>query len=134
MFNLIGIAGLLTLSALGTWLATGAHPYTKYQDVTLEELAVDTDDPFAKTGFYDGDRVTKTLTTEVFYFGLLPTPQGLFDKHAVSVTSVVLPVRAIVGGIAVVRWRSTKVVGRNRRAKDTTVAPPLLHSSDPSQS
>ena len=64
------------------------------------------------------------------YFGLLPTPQGLFDKHAVSVVSIVVPVWAIVGGIAVLRWRSTKVVERNRRA----VASGLLNPSDPPQS
>ncbi len=34
MLKLLVIAVVLTVAALGMWLATGAHPYTKYQDVT----------------------------------------------------------------------------------------------------
>ena len=111
MFSLFTIAGVLTLAALITWLATGAHPYTKYQDVTRQQVSAGADDPFAETGFYDGDMVTKTVKLDVFYFGLLPTPQGLFDKHAVSVVSVVVPVWLAVGGFALMRRRSAKTRG-----------------------
>ncbi len=108
MLKLLFVAVVLTVAALGMWLATGAHPYTKYQDVTQEQVPVDEDDPFAEAGFYDGDTVTQTVKTDVFYFGLLPTPQGLFDKHAFSVVSVVMPVWLIVGGISLMRWRARR--------------------------
>ncbi len=108
MLKLLVIAVVLTVAALGLWLATGAHPYTKYQDVTRQELPTDEDDPFAEAGFYDGDTVTRTVKNNVFYFGLLPTPQGLFDKHAFSVVSIVVPVWLIVGGISLVRWRARR--------------------------
>ncbi len=108
MLKLLVIAVVLTVAAFGLWLATGAHPYTKYQDVTRQELPTDEDDPFAEAGFYDGDTVTQTVKKNVFYFGLLPTPQGVFDKHALSVVSVVLPVWLIVGGISLIRWRARR--------------------------
>ena len=108
MLKLLVIAVVLTVAAFGLWLATGAHPYTKYQDVTRQELPTDEDDPFAEAGFYDGDTVTRTVKKNVFYFGLLPTPQGVFDKHALSVVSVVLPVWLIVGGISLIRWRARR--------------------------
>ncbi len=108
MLKLLVIAVVLTVAAFGLWLATGAHPYTKYQDVTRQELPTDEDDPFAEAGFYDGDTVTRTVKKNVFYFGFLHTPQGVFDKHALSVVSVVLPVWLIVGGISLIRWRARR--------------------------
>ncbi len=117
MLKLLVIAVILTVATFGLWLATGAHPYTKYQDVTRQELPTDEDDPFAEAGFYDGDTVTRTVKKTVFYFGLLPTPQGVFDKHALSVVSVVLPVWLIVGGISLVRWRARR---RRVRGADPT--------------
>ncbi len=117
MLKLLVIAVVLTVAAFGLWLATGAHPYTKYQDVTRQELPTDEDDPFAEAGFYDGDTVTRTVKKNVFYFGLLPTPQGVFDKHVLSVVSVVLPVWLIVGGISLIRWRA-----RRRKVRGTDPA------------
>ena len=119
MLKLLVIAVVLTVAAFGLWLATGAHPYTKYQDVTREEVPTDENDPFANAGFYDGDTVKQTVKKDVFYFGLLPTPQGLLDKHVISVVSVVVPVWSIVGVIALLRWRTRRrrVV---RRANATT--------------
>ncbi len=105
MRNLPALATGLTVAALITWLATGAHPYTKFEDITQEQVPPDEDDPFAEAGFYDGVTVTKTLKKDVFYFGLLPTPQSLFDKHLLSFVSVVLPAWLIVGGFTLVRWR-----------------------------
>lgn len=105
---LLAVAFGLTLGAVIIWLATGAHPYTKYRDVTREELPVDGNDPFAETGFYDGDAVTATVKKDVFYFGLLPVPRGVFDRHAVSVMSVVVPAWIIVGGAALLRRRSMR--------------------------
>ena len=117
MLKLLVIAVVLTVAAFGLWLATGAHPYTKYQDVTRQELPTDEDDPFAEAGFYDGDTVTRTVKKNVFYFGLLPTPQGVFDKHALSVVSVVGPVWLFVGGISLIRWRA-----RRRRVRGANPA------------
>ncbi len=117
MFKLLVIAVVLTVAAFGLWLATGAHPYTKYQDVTRQELPTDEDDPFAEAGFYDGDTVMQTVKKNVFYFGLLPTPQGLFDKHAFSVVSIVVPMWLIVGGISLIRWRA-----RRRKVRGTDPA------------
>ncbi len=119
MLKLLVTAVVVTVATLGTWLATGAHPYTKYQDVTREEVPTDENDPFANAGFYDDDTVTQTVKKDVFYFGLLPTPQGLLDKHVISVVSVVVPVWSIVGVIALLRWRTRRrrVV---RRANATT--------------
>ncbi len=115
MLKLLVIAVVLTVAAFGLWLATGAHPYTKYQDVTRQQVPTNEDDPFAEAGFYDGDTVTRTVKKNVFYFGLLPTPQGVFDKHALSVVSIVVPVWLIVGGISLVRWRTRR---RRVRAAD----------------
>ena len=103
--NLPALAAVLTGAALITWLATGAHPYTKFEDITREQVPAEEDDPFAEAGFYDGVTVTTTLTKDVFYFGLLPTPQRLFDKHLLSFVSVVLPAWLLVGGFALARWR-----------------------------
>ncbi len=123
MRNLPALAAVLTVATLITWWATGAHPYTKFEDITQEQVPADEDDPFAEAGFYDALTVLgrsfvsdlldsgadvsikKTLTKDVFYFGLLPTPQSLFDKHLLSLVSVVLPAWLIVGGFALVRWR-----------------------------
>ena len=112
MLKLLVTAVVVTVAALGAWLATGAHPYTKYQDVVREEVSTDEDDPFAEAGFYDGETVTQTVKKDVFYFGLLPTPQGLFDKHALSVVSFVVPVWLVVGAIALLRWRARRRVVR----------------------
>ena len=109
MKPLIAVAGIVTALAIGLWLATGIHPYTKFQDVVQEETAIDEDDPFAEAGFYDEDEtVTEVVTRDVFYFGLLPTPQGIMDKHALSVFSIVIPVWLIVGFFAFKRWRASR--------------------------
>ena len=52
------------------------------------EKAVDPNDPLAAAGFYEGGSQTETVTRKDFRFGLLLTPSGLLDKHALSVVSV----------------------------------------------
>ncbi len=137
MFSLLIISVVITGAALTTWVATGRHPYTKYQEVTREQFSAGADDPFAGTGFYDGSIVTKTVKKNVFYFGLLPAPQGLFDKHAVSVASVVVPVWLIqwliLGGFVLMRQRLAKIGEGRISMNDLTVRRPVLNSSDPSQ-
>ena len=110
MKKLLAIAVAVTLSAVLTWLVTGAHPYTKFEDVLRENVAVDPDDPFAEAGFYEGTTVTRTVKKNVFYFGLLPTPSGLFDPHALSVLSVAAPLWAIAGGAGLLWWRHQRAL------------------------
>ena len=114
MKSLIAVAGIVTAIAIGLWLMTGLHPYTKFQDVVQEETPIDADDPFAEAGFYDEDEtITQVVTRDVFYFGLLPTPQGIMDKHALSVVSIVLPVWLVVGFIAIIRWRTSRQIRKS---------------------
>lgn len=109
MKSILVIAGVVTIVAGVLWLSTGAHPYTKFEDVVREDIPVDEDDPFADSGFYDDDEmVTQVVTRDVFYFGLLPTPQGIFDKHAMSVASFVVPVWLIAGAVAIKRRRTSR--------------------------
>lgn len=108
---LIAVAGVVTAIVIGLWLVTGVHPYTKFEDVVREEAPIDADDPFAEAGFYDeSDTITQVVTKDVFYFGLLPTPQGIMDKHALSVVSIVIPVWLVVGVIAIKRWRTSRQI------------------------
>lgn len=111
MKPLIAVALVMTVVAIGLWLGTGIHPYTKFQDVVQEETPIDPDDPFAEAGFYDEDEtITQVVTRDVFYFGLLPTPQGLMDKHSLSVFSIVIPVWLVVGFVAIRRWRASRQI------------------------
>ena len=89
--SLVVLAAMLTIGAFATWLATGRHYFTKFEVVEKVKVAVAEDDPLAGTGFYDDESVEKTLRRDEFHLGLLPTAQGLFDKHILSVASVVAP-------------------------------------------
>ena len=96
----IGLAVVVTSATLVTWLTTGGDYYTKYQVVEEVATPLDADDPFAAAGFYEGSSQTQTLVRNEFRFGLLPTPQGVFDKHAMSVTSIAFPSWIIAAGVA----------------------------------
>ena len=96
------IAAILTGAALLTWTATGRHAYTKYQVVERVEVDIPEDDPLAQAGFYDGSAEVQIVRRDEFHMGLFPVPQGLFDKHMVSVVTVVLPVWILFGFVA---WR-----------------------------
>ncbi len=110
MKKILTIAVALTLVALVTWIVTGAHPYTKFKHVVQESVTADPDDPFAEAGFYEGSTVTRTVKKDVFYFGLLPTPSGLIDPHALSVLSVAGPLWAIAGGAGLLWWRRQRAL------------------------
>ena len=101
-------AALLTVGVLIAWLATGRHAYTAYQAVEEREVAVAGDDPLAATGFYEDEVRTERVMHDVFHFGLLPTPQGLLDKHGLSVLSVTLPAWAAAVGLVLLRRRREK--------------------------
>jgi hypothetical protein len=69
---------------------------------------VDAADPLAGTGFYDDDSATEDIVVRnAFRLGFLPTPQGLFDKHMISVSSIL----AATWGLWLIAWR----VRRRRR-------------------
>jgi len=88
----IGIAVAVTLGTVIVWRATGGDYYTKFQVVEEVKSEVDPNDPLAAAGFYAGDTTTQAVTRDEFHFGLLPTPEGIFDKHVVSVASISGPV------------------------------------------
>ncbi|MBD3257283.1 hypothetical protein GF377_02530 [candidate division GN15 bacterium] len=85
------LVAVLTLTVVVTWQATGGDWYTKYQVVEQVTAKADPDDPLVAAGFYDDGATTKTVTRDEFRLGLLPTPSGVFDKHAVSVASIAGP-------------------------------------------
>ena len=93
------LAAIVTIGAAATWLATGRHYYTKFTVVVQVETPIDANDPFAEAGFFDEQTQTVTVRRDEFHLGLLPTPQGLFDKHALSMVSLVLPVWLVAGGL-----------------------------------
>ena len=110
--TLIATAAVLTIAVLAIWLVTGAHSYTKFLVVERVETAVEADDPLAATGFYDEPVKTETVEREEFHLGLLPTPRGLLDKHAVSVASVAGPAWAaalLIGLVVRRRERERKI-------------------------
>ncbi len=94
------IAGIVTVATLITWQATGGDSYTKYQVVEEIERKLDADDPLAGTGMYENDIIKETIKRDEFRLGLIPTPNGLLDKNAVSVATVLAPVWAF----AIVFW------------------------------
>ena len=98
----VSVALILTGAALVTWAATGRHAYTKYEVVERVEVDIPEDDLLAQAGFYEGSAEVRIVRTDGFHMGLFPVPQGLFDKHMVSVMTVVLPVWILFG---IVTWR-----------------------------
>jgi hypothetical protein len=79
---------LITVITVGLWIATDRHSYTKFEVVETVQAPVQEDDPLAGTGFYDEGTQEKTVHRAEFHLGLLPTPRGLFDKHALSVMTI----------------------------------------------
>lgn len=102
----------VTVAAIVTWQATGGDWYTKYEVVEQVQIQLDEDDPLAAAGFYDEGTTTKTVTKDEFRFGLLPTPAGIFDKHALSVASVTGPLWAF--GLGVVWYQRRRRSVRRR--------------------
>ena len=124
MKKVIGIAGLITLATLATWRITGGDAYTKYQINVVEERKLDESDPLYGTGFYENDIVKETVTRNEFRLGLLPTPEGLFDKHIISVLTILGP----VWGFALLYWliqrrkrKPSKSAPRENRVNTSTV-------------
>jgi hypothetical protein len=101
------LAVAISLATLLTWAATGRDAYTKFQVVESTTRAVDPSDPLAGTGFYaDETAQEQVVVRDEFRLGLLPTPQGLFDKHLLSVSTILI----LTWGVWMLHWR-----WRNRR-------------------
>lgn len=109
---IVGVSAVVTLVTLAVWLGTGRHYFTKFSVVERVEIQIDPTDPLAQAGFYDHASRAQTVQRDEFHLGLLPVPQGLFDKHAVSVVSITLP---MFGVSALFLWRA----GRRGRAQPT---------------
>lgn len=108
--NSVRVALVLTIATVIAWQMTGGDAYTKYQLNVEVERKLDPSDPLYGTGFYEDDVVKETVTRDEFRLGLLPTPQGLVDKHVLSVTTVLGPLWALVAGAL--------VISRRRRRRD----------------
>ena len=108
---LLVLAVVFTLGALAGWGATGWHAYTKYEVIEQVPARADRDDPFADTAFFDEDEEAPALDTvrrDEFHLGMLPTPEGVFDKHAISVLTIVVPIWGLFGLAAALRRRSRR--------------------------
>ena len=108
--SIVAVSVAVTLVTLGAWLSTGRHYFTKFSVVERVETQIDPTDPLAQAGFYDHASLVQTVQRDEFHLGLLPVPQSLFDKHAVSVVSITVPV---LGISALFLWRA----GRRGRAE-----------------
>ena len=95
------VAIIISVSSLITWQMAGAHAYTTYHLNETIQVELDPNDPLVQAGFY-GDQKTKdsVVTSTGLHLGLLPTAQGIFDKHIFSVASISGP----VWGVALVFW------------------------------
>jgi hypothetical protein len=102
---LIVVSLLVTVAALVTWRVTGGDYFTKFEVVEEIERLVAPDDPLAGTGFYDNDTQRTTDVRKEFHLGLFPLASGLFDKHWLSVSSVVTPFWVITLGVW---WRARR--------------------------
>ena len=97
--TVIMLVAVVTIAAIITWQVTGGDWYTKFEVVEQIESKPDANDPLVAAGFYEGSTVITSVTKNEFRFGLLPTPTGIFDKHALSVTSVTGPLWVLGIGI-----------------------------------
>ena len=102
-------SSITTVGALGTWAGTGRHAYTKFQVVEERRVELPKDDPLVQAGFYDDPVKVETVIRDEFHLGLLPTPQGIFDKHLISVLTLVAPLWLLSTGLW---WRARR---RRRR-------------------
>jgi hypothetical protein len=104
----IGAVVVLTIASIIIWQATGGDWYTKYEVVEQVESKPDANDPLAAAGFYDGGTKTVTVARDEFRFGLLPTPTGILDKHALSVASVTGPLWVLGIGFVWIHRRKVR--------------------------
>lgn len=106
--TLLALAIIITVTAVVTWQATGGDYYTKFEVVEQVDKEIADDDPLAAAGFYEGSSQSETVTRKDFRFGLLPTPQGLLDKHILSVVSVSMPFWVFTMIVVWWTWRKSR--------------------------
>lgn len=108
---LLTAAVAMTIVVLTTWQATGGDWYTKYEVVEQVTINPDANDPLAAAGFFDDAGETMTVRRSEFHLGLLPTAAGLIDKHALSVTTSLIPLWVVVlASLWLGRRRSTNLL------------------------
>lgn len=100
---------IVTIASLVTWRVTGGDYYTKFELIEQIESPVDPDDPLAGSGFYDGEARTETVVTPGLRFGLLPTPNGIFDKHILSVATLAAPPWVLLLGLVLIDRRRRRI-------------------------
>ena len=106
---------VISLATMVTWVATGRDAYTKFQVVERTTASVDADDPLAGTGFYEDEEAQeKIVVRDEFRLGLFPSPQGLFDKHMLSVATIL--------GLTWGLWMAAWLARRMRRASRVSVS------------
>jgi len=108
--TLLIAAVLLTVGVLFVWHFTGGDYYTKFEVIEEVEEKLDPSDPLVAAGFYENDTATKTISRKEFRLGLLPVPQGIFDKHAVSVLTILFLIWGLAASfIWIFRRQMTRV-------------------------
>lgn len=103
----LGLTFLITLASVITWQVTGGDYYTKFEVVEEIDAAIDPNDPLAAAGFYDNQPLKRTVVRKEFRLGLLPAPNGLFDKHILAIITIVSPVWTIA---LVLLWRRRRQI------------------------
>jgi hypothetical protein len=88
---LVYLAVIVSIVLIAVWQLTGGDYYTKFEVVEQVSQELDENDPLVAAGFYDDKEVTETMKKDEFRLGLLPTPSGIFDKHVISVISILVP-------------------------------------------
>ncbi len=97
----LGVPLVVTVATLLVWQMTNGDAYTKYTVVEKVTQDVAEDDPLAGTGFFDNDEPRLvTVQRQEFRLGLLPTPQGLFDKHMLSVATIL----GVIWPVSLLGW------------------------------
>ena len=81
------------------WVDRHGDYYTKFEVVRQVEKEIDPNDPLVQAGFYNCETTVETVRSDEFRMGLLPTPSGVFDKHAVSVVSISGPFWLVTLGL-----------------------------------
>ncbi len=82
---------------IAAWMATGREAFTKSRTLHREPMRIDPQDPLAQASFDEGASQTRLIRREGFRLGLLPAPQRLADRHALSVIPLLAAIWMFVG-------------------------------------
>jgi uncharacterized ion transporter superfamily protein YfcC len=112
---ILSLPFIITLASVITWQITGGDYYTKFEVVEEVEQSLDPNDPLVIAGFYENQESKQTVVRKEFRFGLLPTPNGLIDKHVIAVVTFVLPAWVIAFDLLWWQRRRNVRILRERR-------------------